>query len=83
VALVLYLLRDPDAALEGLTFLDDAEAAEALGLRPDTIYRALVELSALGVLAFSRPDPGKRTVLTDRSHWILAAVAATGQQVTQ
>lgn len=60
----------------------DADIASTFGLKPDSVYRALCELRAMGALSFTRHATcaggrGRRITLVDSS-WVWTALVATG-----
>jgi hypothetical protein len=68
-------------AVDGELCACDADIAATFGLKPDSVYRALCELRAMGALSFTRHTTcaggrGRRIKLVDSS-WVWTALVAT------
>ncbi|GGN07722.1 hypothetical protein GCM10009721_39230 [Terrabacter tumescens] len=63
--------------------VSDRDLADALGLQPDSVYRALKELESFGAVVFSRPrlwhGGRERTIELLPESWVWLAVPACGR----
>lgn len=76
-----HLLLDLSAASRTLELsLADHDLADSLDVRPDTIYRTLRQLRAVGAVQYTRPglwrDTRERLIYLDIASWVWTAVAA-------
>lgn len=62
--------------------LSDRDLADALGLQPDSVYRALKELHGFGALDFTRPrlwrGSRERSIQLLHASWVWLAVPGRG-----
>lgn len=76
-----HLLLELSTASRSLELsLADHDLADSLDVQPDTIYRALRQLRALGAVQYTRPGlwrgARERLIYLDFTSWVWTAVAA-------
>ena len=76
-AVAAHVLRMTTSNSEPLVCSDDEFAAHT-GLKPDTCYRAIVELVELGALADTPRRDGIRTIVRHDTHWLWSALIQEG-----